>query len=184
MSDLVFGDVNPSGKLPLTFPNKENEQDFTQSQWPGLPAGPAPLNAVYSEKLDVGYRWYATHAITPAFAFGHGLSYTTFSYSDVSVTPSAVDVTVTNTGSVTGKAVPQLYLGFPEASGEPPKQLKGFTKVALDPGATTRVSFPLTSRDKSVWDASMHTWEEQRGTFNVYVGDSSESFAFSGSFEN
>merc|ERR1711953_1143224 len=98
-------------------------------QWPGV-----NKRAVYSEKLEVGYRWYAAHQVKPAFPFGHGLSYTTFDYSDIHVQVRAITRKVTNIGKIPGSEVAQLYLEFPAAAGEPPKQLKGYRKVNLAPG--------------------------------------------------
>jgi len=85
LADVLWGDVNPSGRLPLSMPNKDNEVQFTQAQYPGLPAD-NPTVAEYSERLLVGYRWYDAHGVVPAFAFGHGLSYTTFQFANLSLT--------------------------------------------------------------------------------------------------
>ena len=106
-ADVLLGDVNPSGKLPLTFPNKENEQDFATSQWPGYgksSTGQSPGYANYSEKLLVGYRWYDEHNVTftTGFPFGHGLSYSTFKYSGIQASSTSVTATVENSGSVAG----------------------------------------------------------------------------------
>merc|ERR1719473_1511603 len=102
--------------------------------------------SVYSEGLEVGYRWYTAHKVKPAFAFGHGLSYTQFEYSDLKVEQRSVSVSVKNVGDVDGAEVPQLYLGFPASAQEPPKQLKGFQKVTLKAGASETVTFELTDR--------------------------------------
>jgi beta-glucosidase len=170
MADVIFGDVNPSGRLPVTFPNKDNEVAFTPEQYPGVNG-----QANYTERLNVGYRYYATNNIVPRFAFGHGLSYTTFSYSQLSVSERTVSVLITNTGTRAGAEFPQLYLGYPTSSGEPPLQLRGFTKVALAAGAARTVNFSaLTDRDLSIWDANTHKWVLQTGTFNVFVGASSQ----------
>jgi beta-glucosidase len=176
--DVIFGDVNPSGRLPLTFPNVENEVNFTQSQWPGVNG-----RATYTEKLLVGYRYYDEHQITPAFPFGHGLSYTTFSYANLKIASGSspsVSVEVTNTGKVSGSDIPQLYLGFPTGSDEPPQQLKGFKKVTLAPGAKQTVTFTLTDRDLSVWDTGSHAFKKVTGTFDVAVGASSRSISQKG----
>merc|ERR1719305_535580 len=129
IADILFGDVNPSGRTPLTMPMKENQIGMSDLQWPGLPPS-NPVYANYTEKLEVGYRWYVAHNATPRFPFGHGLSYTTFAYTGLSVTAGpapavfTVSIDITNSGSRAGAEVPQLYLGFPPESGEPPKQLK------------------------------------------------------------
>ena len=120
--NIIFGVTNPSGKLPVSIPNMENEQNMTLSQYPGI-----NNTAIYSEHLLMGYRWYDAHDMTPAYPFGHGMSYTTFEYTDLQVTNGRnVTVKITNTGEVFGKEVAQLYIGFPSESGEPPKLLKGF----------------------------------------------------------
>ena len=140
LADVLFGDVDPGGRLPLTFPNIENEVNFTQAQYPGLPAD-NPLVAVYSEMLEIGYRYYQSHNIQPKFAFGHGLSYTTFDYSNLNVNGRTVTFDVTNSGTRTGYEVPQMYLRFPPKAGEPPLQLKGFTKLSLTAGQSQQVTF-------------------------------------------
>merc|ERR1711953_740078 len=108
ITDVLFGDVVPSAKLPLTLPNKENEMQLSKEQWPGV-----NLKATYSEKLLVGYRWYDAHKVEPAFPFGHGLSYATFEYSNIQIAKGQVSVDIKNTGKVKAAEVAQLYLGFP-----------------------------------------------------------------------
>merc|ERR1712241_920270 len=115
----------------MGMPKDENEENFAESDWPGV--GNPQRVATYSEKLEIGYRWYDTHGVQPAFPFGHGLSYTSFSLSNLRVSYDSVSVTVTNTGKLAGVAVPQPYLKFPEAAGEPPMQLKGFSSVMIEP---------------------------------------------------
>jgi beta-glucosidase len=135
----------------------------------------------YSEGLDVGYRWYDAHNVTPLFPFGYGLSYTTFSFSHLTVSPGAEDslgtvrvsATVTNTGRTIGSEVAQLYLGFPAAVGEPPRQLKGFQRVTLKPGKSARVQFTLTQASLSYYDTAAQAWAVADGSYQVYVGDSS-----------
>jgi beta-glucosidase len=142
-----------------------------------------PTYANYTEGLEVGYRWYDAHGVTPAFAFGHGLSYTTFGYSGLSVgADRAVSATVTNTGKVRGAEVAQLYLRYPEAAGEPFKQLRGFQKVMLEPGATAIVHFALPDRWLSTWDEGAHAWKLARGTFAVHVGASVADIRLSSNF--
>ena len=153
MAALIFGTVNPSGKLPVTFPSSLSQVPAqTTAQWPGTPTGP-----VYSEGVDIGYRWYQAKNITPAFSFGYGLSYTSFSFSNLSVGAfnangtATVTATITNTGSKAGADVAQMYVGDPAASQDPPEQLKGFQRVNLNPGASATVSFPLTIHDLADW---------------------------------
>merc|ERR1712072_1120229 len=108
ISDILFGDVNPSARLHTTMPKIENEMKMTESQWPGV-GGSFGLGktATYSEKLEVGYRWYSAHSVTPAFPFGHGLSYTNFTYSNLTVHTDKVTFQVTNTGHTAGYEIPQ-----------------------------------------------------------------------------
>ena len=179
LTQLLFGLSSPSARLPLTFPVQENDEQITEAQWPGI-----NLHANYSEKLNFGYRWYATHKVTPAFAFGEGLTYTTFSYSNIKASNTEVSFTIKNTGSVDGVDTPQLYLGFPSAAGEPPIQLKGFSKVSLQAGASTSVTFKLDSRSLSTWDVSSHSWVQSKGSFNASVGANSGSLSLSATFTN
>eukprot|EP00055_Hartaetosiga_balthica_P011579 m.53075 g.53075 ORF g.53075 m.53075 type:complete len:739 (-) comp7652_c0_seq1:124-2340(-) len=177
-TEVLFGDVNPSAKLPLTFPNIENEVGFTVRQYPGLDNA---AQAYYDEELLVGYRWYDARGVTPAFPFGHGLSYTTFHYSDLAISGMNISATITNTGSVAGAEVPQLYLGFPSSAGEPPQQLKGFEKVHLGAGQSTTVTFNLRDRDLSIWDVNQHAWSKVKGSYSVSIGASSRDFRLNGS---
>jgi len=170
IADILFGAVNPSGKLPVTFPNKENEVNFKPDEYPGV-----GLQEYYREQLNVGYRWYATHQVVPRFAFGFGLSYTTFDLSGLTITGRRVSLQLKNTGSVSGAEVVQLYLGFPSSAGEPPIQLKGFSKVLLAPGGMQTVVFTLSDRDLSIWNVATHSWAVVAGTYTVYVGTSSQN---------
>ncbi|HVV22555.1 MAG TPA: glycoside hydrolase family 3 C-terminal domain-containing protein, partial [Pseudonocardiaceae bacterium] len=173
---VLFGDVNPSGKLPITFPAAAGDVPaHTPQQYPGVNG-----TAVYSEGLDVGYRWYDSQHIAPLFPFGYGLSYTTFRLSHLTVTPVlglgghvTVSVDVTNTGKRTGADVAQVYVDDPAAAGEPPLQLKGFQKVTLKPGQTRRVSMRLDQRAFSIWNTPAQAWTTVDGTYQVKVGDSS-----------
>ena len=164
------------------MPNIENEVNFTTAQYPGLDNGE---NATYSEGLLVGYRYYNHHKITPKFAFGLGLSYTTFTYANLQISEDKyggyrVTVEVANTGKVAGVETPQLYMEHPAAAGEPPKQLRGFQKIALAAGEARSVNFRLAARDFSIWDVNTHDWKASAGTFGVHVGASSEDIRASG----
>jgi beta-glucosidase len=183
VADVLFGGFNPSGRLPLTFPTQENPTNFTQEQYPGEPWY-FPENANYSEGLFVGYRWYDAHGVTPLFPFGHGLSYTSFKYSNLEASAHNVTVSVTNIGSVDGSEVAQLYLTFPAGAGEPPRVLKGFQKVAVPVGDTATVTFPLMAVDLSIWDPSHGGFVVQHGEFGVSVGASSRDIRLKGSFTN
>jgi beta-glucosidase len=178
---ILFGDVNPSGKLPQTFPASENDLPTqTTAQYPGVNG-----HAAYTEGLSVGYRWYDAQGITPLFPFGHGLSYTTFAYSAVSVSRTAdgasTTFTLTNTGNRPGTEVPQIYVADPTSAGEPPKQLKGYQKVFLNPGQSTTITIPLDARAFAHWDTTQHTWVINQGTYQVLVGSSSRDIRGQGS---
>lgn len=174
VSAVLFGDVNPSGKLPVTFPRAETDTPaHTPDRWPGVDG-----TVTYSEGLDIGYRWYDQQGIQPLFPFGYGLSYTTFRYGHLTVAPARgglvrVGLDVTNTGHRSGADVAQVYVTAPPGAGEPPRQLKGFAKVSLRPGRTRHVTVTLDRRAFSVWDASAHRWTVVPGSWGISGGDSS-----------
>jgi beta-glucosidase-like glycosyl hydrolase len=180
---LIFGTVDPSGKLPVTFPVSLSQVPAqTEAQWPGTATG-----VVYSEGVDIGYRWYQSQNITPLFPFGYGLSYTSFSFSNEKVGAfnadgnATVTATITNTGSKAGADVAQMYVGDPAASDDPPEQLKGFQRVTLAPGASATVTFPLTIHDLASWSSTANAWEAQAGSYSIKVGDASNNLPLSGS---
>jgi len=182
IADVLFGAVNPSARLPLTFPNQENETAFSPAQYPGLPDPKNPTYAVYSEKLLVGYRYYDANRIrfTTGFPFGHGLSYTSFTYSDLKCQNLQCSFVVKNSGKVAGTEVAQLYLKFPDEGKEPPFQLKGFVKTqSLAAGASETVSIQLAERDLSIWDDQQHKWAVVPGSYGVFVGASSRDLRLS-----
>ena len=174
LADVLFGQTDPGGHLPVTFPvGLSQVPASTPAQFPGVGG-----QVQYSEGIDVGYRYYDARNETPLFPFGYGLSYTRFSFSHLEVAPGrdgqvAVSATVSNTGRVAGAEVAQLYLGDPAAAGEPPRQLKGFTRITLQPGQSATVRFLLTRHDLSYWDTAASRWVVPGGWFSVYVGDSS-----------
>ncbi|OLE22741.1 MAG: glycosyl hydrolase [Actinobacteria bacterium 13_1_20CM_3_71_11] len=180
VADLLFGKANPSGKLPMSFPRNEGDTPAnTAATYPGVNG-----TVRYSEGLQVGYRWYDARNVTPLFPFGFGLSYTKFSFANLSVpaTPDAsgkvtVSVDVRNTGSRAGADVVQVYVAAPSSAGEPPRQLKGFAKVSLNPGETRRVSITLQDRAFSVWNGQ---WTTVPGKHTVLVGDSSRNLPLQG----
>ena len=183
MAALIFGTADPSGKLPVTFPASLSQVPAqTTAQWPGTSTG-----VTYSEGVDIGYRWYQSQNITPLFPFGYGLSYTKFSFSNLNVGAfnangkATVTATVTNTGSVAGADVAQLYVGDPAASQDPPEQLAGFQRVTLNPGQSATVTFPLTIHDLASWSPTDNAWEAQAGTYSISVGDSSANLPLTGS---
>jgi beta-glucosidase len=188
VADLLFGVVNPSGKLPTTYPRSWEDTPFAghPDRYPGTDEGAGSPVMRYTEGLRMGYRWYQSQGIAPLFPFGYGLSYTTFSLSGMTlsasevdgVTPLTVEVTVTNTGEVAGAEVAQVYLGMPEALDQPPKRLVGFRKVWLEPGASARVSVVIdpaaTNHPLSVWDDGSHDFVVVPGDYRIDVGTSSE----------
>ena len=184
LASILFGDVNPSGKLPVTFPADSNQVPAnTPSQFPGT-----NLQVFYSEGLLMGYRWYDASNIAPRYPFGHGKSYTTFAYSNLAISPVSasgqitIGCSVANTGGRPGAEVTQLYLGFPSAVGEPPLQLKGFKKTVIPVGSSSSISFNLNWEDLAYWDVKTHQWTVPIGTFQVMIGASSRDIRLTGSF--
>jgi beta-glucosidase len=195
VADVLFGDVNPSGKLPITFPRSVSDTPCTTpAQYPGdAKVDGYDRVAHYTEGILVGYRWYDSRSIEPLFPFGYGLSYTTFSFGKLSISsthfppdnPSqtlAVDFDIANTGTRAGAEVAQLYTGKPSsiAVPEPPKELVGFQKVDLQPGQTRRVHLTLDARSLSHWDADTHGWKIAPGTYRIMVGSSSRDIKLLG----
>jgi beta-glucosidase len=179
---LLFGDVNPSGHLPVTFPQSLADVPAnTTAQWPGT------NNQVqYSEGVDVGYRWYDAKNLTPMYPFGFGLSYTTFAFSNLQISAlpqggaATVSATITNTGGRAGADVAQLYVSQPASAGEPPKQLQGFARVDLQPGQSQLVRFPLTQRNLQHWNTTSSAWTVDPGTYTIRVGDSAANLPLTG----
>ena len=183
IADVLLGKVNPSGKLPFTFPVKLEDN------------GAHALNAYhkdsltveYKEGLFVGYRWAEKHQIKPLFAFGHGLSYTTFEYGEAKCRKSGsgfkVSVDVTNTGSREGKEIVQLYISDEESSLERPvKELKGFKKVALAPGETKKVTFEISEDMLKFYDPAQKGWVLEKGKFTAHIGAASDDIRTSVDF--
>jgi hypothetical protein len=144
-------------------------------------------HAKYSEGLQVGYRWFDSQKIEPLFPFGFGLSYTKFDIRKLRVAAAAggktgatVNVDVVNTGSRAGAEVPQLYVGMPKSTGEPPKQLKGYSKVSLDRGASKTATFKLDRRSFSHWNTAAGGWVVTKGCYRIMVGSSSRDIAQQG----
>ena len=185
LADIIFGDVNPSGKLPVTFPVRlEDNGAHALGAY-----DPASTEAHYSEGIFVGYRWAQKKDIKPLFAFGHGLSYTTFSYSEAEISRTTmsengkvtVSVNVTNTGDREGKEIAQLYIGDDECSVERPvMELKAFRKVSIKPGETVRVSFPVNADMLKFYGND--GWTLEKGSFTAYVGAASDDIRTSVKF--
>jgi beta-glucosidase len=183
IASILFGDVNPSGKLAMTFP--ANEHQGTGAFFLDYPGDGMTVN--YSEGVLVGYRYYDAKKQEPLFPFGFGLSYTTFLYSGLVVQhaggdQATVSVRATNTGKRSGAEVVQLYLGFPSAAEEPPKQLRGFEKVALKAGESKVVTMKLDKDTLAAWDTDAHAWKVYPGTYSVMVGSSSRDIRLKGAF--
>lgn len=186
LADVLSGDVNPSGKLPFTFPYDMSEGPVTsEEQYPGIPReGEDIIDGYYTEGVLVGYRWYDTKDVKPMFAFGHGLSYTTFEYGEASMRGRKVSVSVRNTGEVAGAEVVQLYISDPEASVErPAKELKGFKKVFLQPGESKTVTFEIPDSALSFFDAEQHKWVLEPGEFIAHIGSASDDIRTSIKFK-
>ena len=185
LADIIFGDVNPSGKLPITFPVRlEDNGAHALGAY-----DPTSTEAHYSEGIFVGYRWAQKKDIKPLFAFGHGLSYTTFSYSEAEISRTTmsengnvtVSVNVTNTGDREGKEIVQLYIGDDECSVERPvMELKAFRKVSIKPGETVRVSFPVNADMLKFYGND--GWTLENGSFTAYVGAASDDIRTSAKF--
>jgi len=186
IGDLLFGAANPSGKLPVTFP-KEWKDSPAYGHYPG-----EDLHVAYSEGIYVGYRGFDQRNVEPLFPFGHGLSYTTFEYSGLAITPARMEagktVTVTmklrNTGSRAGAEVVQLYVHQTHASTDrPPKELKAFRRVALAAGESQTVKFTLGTDALSFYSEARQDWVAEPGRFEVLAGASSRDIRLQGAFE-
>ncbi|MDK7734039.1 glycoside hydrolase family 3 C-terminal domain-containing protein [Propionimicrobium lymphophilum] len=186
VADLIFGRINPSGKVPTTYPVSEDDVFYAGNpeRYPGTDEGAGYPVIRYSEGIQVGYRWFQAQDIKPLFAFGHGLSYTSFELSDFTVntdkvgdSPVTATVKVTNTGSRAGAEVVQAYLGIP-VDGQPPKRLVGFDKVYLEPGESKTAKIVIdpnaTNHPFSVWCNALGDFDIKPGDYTLYVGTSSE----------
>ena len=185
LADVLTGKVNPSGRLPFTVPFKYEDGPIkTEAQYPGIKEeGDQFWQTHYSEGVYVGYRWYSSNKIKVQFPFGHGLSYTTFTYTNATADKAEmtadqtlkVSVDVTNTGSADGAEIVQLYINDVKSSiDRPVKELKNFEKVYLKAGETKTVTFEVDAQDLSYFDADRHEWVAEPGKFKVLLGSSSE----------
>jgi len=185
---VLFGDVNPSGKLPCTFPKR-----LADSPAHALGAYPGTNGTVtYTEGLLVGYRWFDTKNIEPLFPFGHGLSYTRFEYSDLKLFPGAnlqsplstVEFELANTGGRSGAEVVQVYVHQNQPSlPRPEKELKAFRKVFLKPGEKRAISIPLDRNAFAFYDPAKGGWVAEKGAFKILVGSSSRDVRLQGEFD-
>ena len=176
VAELLFGDANPSGHLPISWENKLTDNPSYENYYPQ--PGSSDIN--YREGIYVGYRGYDHLHRTPLFPFGYGLSYTTFAYSGLNVTTRApaaetVSFTVKNTGSVAGATVAQVYVGANSSKVDrPEKELKGFDRILLQPGESRVVTINLKPRDLSFFNVKTNDWEVEAGGYTLRVGDSSD----------
>ncbi len=175
--DLLGGKVNPSGKLPVTFPTAQSAATMPDAT--AATFGGSGGQVLYSDDINVGYRWYQVNQVQPLFAFGYGLSYTRFHFSAMQATTTssggiAVQATVTNVGTVRGTEVVQTYLGLPTETGEGARQLRGFTRVDLAPKQSKTVHMTLNPGDLATWDSAHSSWVVQGGSYTVFVGDGSD----------
>ena len=189
VANILFGDVNPSAKLPMTFPRSEDDLPHPQLVTPppgakevgeGMKTGDAkPLFSVtYDEGVKVGYKWYDAEEKPVLFPFGFGLSYTSYSYSGLKVTPgkeTTVTFTVKNTGSRAGVEIAEVYAALPASAGEPPKRLVGWSRVKLNPGESREVSVAVDAKYLSIFDEAADGWKLLRGEYSFMVGGSSQA---------
>jgi beta-glucosidase len=192
-ANLLVGRASPSGKLPVTYPVRLED---TPARAPGRPerwVPPAPPGssglepnaprATFSEGIAVGYRWYDQESIQPLFPFGHGLSYTQFEYSNLTVKRDdngvAVTFTLRNAGPRRGAEVPQVYLG-PADNTAPPRSLVGFQRIELEPRRSRRMSIRVDARGLAHWSVETHDWVIPAGSRPVYVGSSSRDIRLEG----
>lgn len=192
VANILFGAANPTAKLPITFPLSDSDlphpslvkpppqstegyygKDAFKKNTEGLPAFQSP----YEEGLKVGYKWYDAEKKPVLFPFGHGLSYTTYAYSGLKVTPGAsvqLSFSVKNTGSRSGAEIAEVYAALPSGTGEPPKRLVAFSKVWLNAGETKEVTLTIDPQYLSIYDTAKHAWQLVPGDYQIMVGGSSQ----------
>ena len=184
LAKIIYGEVNPSGKLPMTFPKKlEDNPSYALGEYPGDTA--KSLNVHYLDDIYVGYRYYDKYKVEPQFAFGHGLSYTSFDYSNLKMTTAGntalVSFTVKNTGKVAGAEVAQLYVHQQNPLlPRPEKELKGFQKIALAAGEEKTVTITLNEDAFKYFNDVKNTWVMDNGNFDILVGGSSRAIKLNG----
>ncbi len=188
IANVLFGDVNPSGRLPVTFPVSANDLPHPVMAAPPVKRGPLdgvfetlpPFDIPYPEGLEVGYKWFAAAHKNPLFAFGHGLSYTDFTYSDLNAQPKRVTVVVKNTGHRDGVEIVQLYASLPQAAGEPPRRLVAWQRVQLAPGESKPISLEIDPWFLSIYDTVKEAWKQPDGEYRLFVGGSSDKSRLTG----
>jgi beta-glucosidase len=182
IANILFGDVNPCAKLPVTF--AKTDRDLPHPAVPGIdlpthqgrfqPELP-PFDIPYTEGLKVGYKWFDAEKKEPLFPFGFGLSYTTFAYADLQAAPDAVTFSVKNTGKRAGAEIAEVYAALPAGANEPPRRLVGWAKVRLEPGESKRVTVPIEPLFLSIFDVKKNGWELVPGQYQFFVGGSSRN---------
>ncbi|HVV55843.1 MAG TPA: glycoside hydrolase family 3 C-terminal domain-containing protein [Mucilaginibacter sp.] len=199
ITDVLSGKVDPSGKLATTFPAKYSDEpsaknfpgkEFPEKATMTVVGRSVPAEVTYAEGVYVGYRYFSTFGVKPAYAFGYGLSYTTFAYSGLKLSSTSfhnkltVSVTVTNTGKVAGKEVAELYLSAPKgAVDKPSEELKGFAKTKLlQPGESETLTFTLVPHDLASFNTAQSAWIADAGKYEVKIGASSEDIKLVKSF--
>ena len=193
IANILFGQINPSGKLPITFP--KSEADLPRPVIGGPPkkevAGSDPdspgnfFDVNYTEGLAVGYRWFDAQNKQPLFPFGYGLSYTSFSYSRLKIVSGKqvqVSFTLRNTGGRAGAETAQVYLDLPSSASEPPWRLAAWQKINLRPAENQTVTLTLDPQTLSIFKVEKDAWEIVPGDYNVHVGGSSRDTPLGGSF--
>ena len=191
VANILLGVVNPSAKLPLTFPKSEadlphptvvkppprtaiaSEEERQKRRAAGLPA----FQVTYDEGVKVGYKWYDAENKPVLFPFGFGLSYTTYSYSNLKIIPGKnprVSFTLTNTGNRAGAEITEVYASLPTAAAEPPKRLVGWSKVKLNPGESKEVAIEVEQKYLSIFDVEQNVWQLIPGDYSFMVGGSSQ----------
>jgi beta-glucosidase len=187
LAQILFGEVNPSGKLPASFERRWEDNAAFANYYPKS----GTKRVEYKEGVFVGYRHFDRAEVKPLFPFGYGLSYTTFQYSDLKITPASANLSspvtvsfnVKNTGSRPGAEVAEVYVGDSHASvPRPVKELKGFAKVHLQPGETKQVTVSLDRRAFSFYDVDKGDWKAEPGKFSILVGSSSAKMELQGDF--
>ena len=183
LAKIIFGDINPSGKLPITFPKKL--EDHPSQKLGEYPGDMNNLTVNYNDDIYVGYRYYDTYKVEPQFAFGHGLSYTTFAYGNLKIAPAAnkatVSFTIKNTGKKAGAEVAQLYVK-PGTSllPRPEKELKEFRKIFLQPGEEKTITFTLSEDAFQYFNDVMNKWVMDNGMYDILIGSSSRMIKLMG----
>jgi beta-glucosidase len=193
LANILFGDVNPSGKLPITFPRSEADLPHLTIEKPAPGSMPRPgdreawrkaleglpaFQTHYDEGLKVGYKWYDAEKKPVLFPFGYGLSYTTYSYSNLEITPGenlTATFAVKNTGNRAGTEIAEVYASLPSSTGEPPKRLVGWARVALNPGESKDVTVKVEPLFLSVFDTQRHAWKKPAGDYALMVGGASDN---------